>query len=247
MCIPVELWNLLFPGVDDWVASRSKRGQKLHFVHYAVTDGWDFSALFTVEQFHRRFNVHGYSSSNYRSLVNPDTLKPLKICDFTADRKPYQGASNSNTFHGKGNFDYMVEHVLLQRGPEAVKDALRHPWIVLDPGIINAIGGCVVKGELIVGEDGRPLGVDYVFTRFLFPNKGRYTPIQPIVDIQSTRVQSAFKKELLELAEHHGRTMDAAAYEKHCDVFSKLKEPMAESNREIEALMNGQKLKVSLF
>jgi pyridoxine 5'-phosphate synthase PdxJ len=82
-----------------------------------------------------------------------------------------------NTFHGKGNFDYMIQKVLLQQGHQALHDALRHPLICIDPGNIN--GGCVICGELVRTWTGK-YRLHIKFTRFLFRNNDRYTLIEDI-------------------------------------------------------------------
>ena len=140
----------------------------------------------------------------------------------------------------------MVEKLYLQRGPEAVKDALRHPWICLDTGQINAIAGSVVQGSLISDENGQPRGLEVRFTRFLFENKGRYTPVDDIIEQQTQRIDEPFREDILQLSINHGRTMDPAAYERHCQLFNNVCEPMAAANRTKKALKNRQKLKVRI-
>jgi len=242
-CRANQLWNIFFPGISAFVKKKEERKQHLHFLHYIVTDGWDIQGLFTVNHDHRKHNINNFSSSNYRRLITPQNPRPLLISDFTAERRPYQGATNSNTFHGSGNFDFMIQNMMLQQGPEAVSDSLQHPWIVLDPGIINAIGGSVVMGELICDQNNKPVGLRIRFTRFLFRNKGRYTPVQFIIDEQSERIQT-FQDDLVEMSKHHPRTMDSAEYLKYADVFRECSEPLKLSNRDKKALINGQKLKV---
>ena len=141
----------------------------------------------------------------------------------------------------------MVEKLYLQRGPEAVKDALSHPWICLDTGQINAIAGSVVKANLMYADNGQPQGLEIQFTRFLFPNKGRYTPVDDIIEMQTQRITEPFRKEILELSKNHGRTMDPTAYAKHCQLFNNVCEPMAAKNRTKKALKNRQKLKVRIY
>ena len=242
-CRPNQLWNICFPGISKFVVKRAGKNQALHFLHYIVTDGFDVQALFTVNNGHRKTDINNFSSKNYRRLIDPNDPRPLLISNFTAERRPYQGATNSNTFHGSGNFDYMVKNMLLQQGPEAVNDALQHPWIVLDPGIINTIGGSVIMGELICDENGKPVGLKIRFTRFLFKNKGRYSPVQSIIDEQSERIET-FQEEITDLSKHHPRTMESTEYEEYAEVFRERCQPLKLSNREKKALVNGQKLKV---
>ena len=242
--IPDQLWHLIFPGIFHCVDKRNSRNQSIHFQHFCQTDGWAINCLFTVHQSHRRYHVNGFSTANYRHLIDPQNPKPLKVSQLTSERKPFQGATNNNTFHGRANFDYMVENLYLQRGPEAVKDALSHPWICLDTGQINVIAGSVVQGQLTFDSNGQPLGLEVQFTRFLFENKGRYTPVDDIIELQTQRIDEPFRPQILELAKNHGRTMDPTAYKKHCDLFNNVCEPMAAANRTKKALKNRQKLKV---
>jgi hypothetical protein len=239
---PDGLWDLLFPGIKKFVGKRDENGQHLRFSHYAVTDGWSLKCTFTVEQEHRRWNVNGYSSSNYRRLIDRQNPKPLRISDFTATRKAYQGATNNNTFHGKGNFDYMIQKMLLQQGPQAVRDALRHPWICIDPGNINVIGGGVICGKLVRTWAGE-YQLHIKFTRFLFRNKDRYTLIEDIVGEQMAKTED-FIEDIIDLSKHHPRTMDVNEYDTHVDFFNFNYNQFTEANRSLKSLMNGQKLKV---
>ena len=240
--MPDMLWRLVLSGIDQFVTKRRNFGQQLHFQHYAATDGWNMQCLFTVDNARRSYNVNGFPASNYRSLINPKNPHPLKISDFTAIRQPFQGATNNNTFHGKGNLDYMIKHMFLQQGPAAVEDALQHPWIVIDPGIINAIGGGVVTGKVVRNEDGRIDGIDISFTRFLFGNRGRYSPVDHIITEQTERI-AAFDEQIGQLAEFHPRTMNGAEYERHAEVYVESRPLLSESNLSRKALANRQKLK----
>ena len=244
-CQPGLLWNLLFPGIEAFVDERKNHGQSLRFLHYASTDGWSINCLFTVEQAHRRFNVNGFSTKNYRHLIDPKKPKPLKMSDFTVPRKPYQGSNNSGAFHGKGNIDYMVKNMYLQLGPEAVENALQHIWITIDTGIINPLGGCVVRGKLLRDLRGKPAGIEIKFTRFLFKNKGRYSIIEEIVEEQTEVIQE-FQDSLAEMSENHSRTMDLEKYEKFTEVLRENYKDLTTSNRSQKALMNGLRLKVWL-
>jgi hypothetical protein len=241
-CRPAELWGLFFPGIEKFVEERKVSGQRLRFMHYCTSDGWSIQGLFTVEQEHRKNSLNGFNCRNYRRLINTSEPKPLQISDFTTTREAFSGANN-RAFHGSGNIEHMVKNHFLRLGPGALQDALKHIWIVIDLGIINAIGGCAVTGSPVFNSAGEQDGFELKFTRFLFKTKSRYSPVRETIGRQLERAK-LFQNDYDRLSGSHGRTLDIQKYEDHCKIVEEIYKPLSLSNRARKKMMDSQKLKV---
>jgi hypothetical protein len=141
----------------------------------------------------------------------------------------------------------MIKHRLLQLGPKALADAMKHIWIAIDPGVINAIGGCVIKAEPELDTNNAHKGFNLKFTRFLFKNKGRYSGIEETVNEICEDVSAAHQHQFAELSLNHGRTMDKQQYDNYATIFQKNYTAVSKTERKIKKLASSQKLKVSMI
>ena len=65
--IPDRLWNIVFPGIDDFVVERSQRNQRLAFLHYAVLDAYTIKPLFAkLNSSTAKYNG-GFNSKSWHS------------------------------------------------------------------------------------------------------------------------------------------------------------------------------------
>ena len=65
--IPDRLWNIVFPGIDDFVVERSQRNQSLAFLHYAVIDAYTIKPLFAkLDSRTAKYNG-GFNSKSWHS------------------------------------------------------------------------------------------------------------------------------------------------------------------------------------
>ena len=65
--IPDQLWNIVFPGIGDFVVERRKRNHHIQFLHYAVLDAYTIKPLFAkldsrTAKYNRGFNSKSWHS-----------------------------------------------------------------------------------------------------------------------------------------------------------------------------------------
>ena len=65
--IPDQLWNIVFPGIGDFVVERSQRNQRLAFLHYAVLDAYTIKPLFAKLDSHTAKYNGGFNSKSWHS------------------------------------------------------------------------------------------------------------------------------------------------------------------------------------
>jgi hypothetical protein len=65
--IPDRLWNIVFPGIDDFVVERSQHNQRLAFLHYAVIDAYTIKPLFAKLDSHTAKYNRGFNSKSWHS------------------------------------------------------------------------------------------------------------------------------------------------------------------------------------
>ena len=65
--IPDQLWNIVFPGIDDFVVERSQRNHHIQFLHYAVLDAYTIKPLFAkLDSRTAKYNG-GFNSKSWHS------------------------------------------------------------------------------------------------------------------------------------------------------------------------------------
>ena len=66
--IPDLLWNIVFPGISDFVAQSRQRNHLLEFLHYAVMDAYSIKPLFAKLKSHTAKYNGGFNSKSWHSF-----------------------------------------------------------------------------------------------------------------------------------------------------------------------------------